>query len=63
MKKKVTGTVVSILLVLLVALVFTNCNMNNAPIPNSSLTIKFTPDAQARTITPDTLNLTVNTYN
>lgn len=62
MKKKVTGTVVSILLVLLVALVFTNCNMNNAPIPNSSLTIKFTPDAQARTITPDTLNLTVNTY-
>ncbi|SMP54276.1 Protein of unknown function [Sphaerochaeta associata] len=62
MKKKVTGTVVSLLLVLLVALVFTNCNMNNAPIPNSSLTIKFTPDAQARTITPDTLNLTVNTY-
>ena len=60
--KKITSMVVSLLLILLVALTFTNCNMNNAPIPKSSLTIKFTPDAESRTLKPDTLNLAVSTY-
>ena len=60
--KKFTSMVVSLLLILLVALTFTNCNMNNAPIPKSSLTISFTPDAESRTLKPDTLNLAVSTY-
>lgn len=60
--KKGTRTVVGILLILLVAFTFTNCSPNNAPIPNSSLTLKFAPDAESRTLKPDALSLDVTSY-
>lgn len=60
--KKVTFTVLSLILIFVLAVAFTNCKLDNAPVLTSSLSLRFTSDAEARTLKPDTLNLDVNTY-
>ena len=60
--KKIPMTVFSLLLVLVLVVSFTNCKLDDAPALNSDLTLRFTSDPGARTLTPDTLNLAVVTY-
>ncbi|MEA5033264.1 MAG: ice-binding family protein [Sphaerochaeta sp.] len=55
-------TVFSLLLVLVLVVSFTNCKLDDAPALNSDLTLRFTSDPGARTLTPDSLNLAVVTY-
>lgn len=52
--KKITFTVLSLLLVLVVVVAFTNCN--DAPALSSSLSLRFAPETKARTLEP-TLDL------
>ncbi|HCG62501.1 MAG: hypothetical protein CVV48_09785 [Spirochaetae bacterium HGW-Spirochaetae-4] len=60
--KKIPMAVFSLLLVLVLVVSFTNCKLDDAPALNSDLTLRFTSDPGARTLTPDTLNLAVETY-
>ncbi|GEM_PF-1402437 len=60
--KKITLTLLSLLLVFVLGVAFTNCKLDEPPVLNSSLTLQFTSDSTARTLTPDNLNLTVTTY-
>ncbi|PKL29344.1 MAG: hypothetical protein CVV46_01140 [Spirochaetae bacterium HGW-Spirochaetae-2] len=60
--KKIPMTVFSLLLVLVLVVSFTNCKLDDAPALNSDLTLRFTSDPGARTLTPDSLNLAVVTY-
>jgi hypothetical protein len=60
--KKITLTLLSLLLIFVLGVAFTNCKLDETPVLNSSLTLRFSSDSKARTLTPDNLNLTVTTY-
>ncbi len=60
--KKIPLTLLSLLLVFVLGVAFTNCKLDEPPVLNATLSLRFTSDAEARTLTPDALNLTVSTY-
>lgn len=64
MKKKIRHTVFLLLLVSILAVAFTTCQMEtSAPTSTStSLSLRFVSDAEARTLKPDTLVLAVHSY-
>ncbi|PKL13408.1 MAG: hypothetical protein CVV52_06080 [Spirochaetae bacterium HGW-Spirochaetae-8] len=60
--KKIPLTLLSLLLIFVLGVAFTNCKLDEPPVLNATLSLRFTSDAEARTLTPDALNLTVSTY-